>query len=270
MDRALVRRSPRGFSRFRKGEGHVPRSIVITAFMTVLAVQPALGQERTHRWQDGMCDYTVRFDARRVDPGAVASTAELLSSEQGGVPIAPYVESPNGLARLDPSAFEAECAAKAARVRGHALLPLDGLPAFRDAMALQFDDACLFGGVKLRGYTNPSVLRRYVRASPHCDVYVDALEGKTDLTALWRKRVRDNCANNASPAACRQRHEAQGDGPNGEVWKRLYLIGFGWGNCALDHMTSNGAEGKRSDAQRPRLLKAFVKAYRVKESCEEP
>ena len=137
-------------------------------------------------------------------------------------------------------------------------------------MAAQFDDACLLGGVKLRGYADPSVLRRYRRASPHCDAFVDALEGKTDLTALWRATIRKNCADNASPAACRQRNEVQGNGPDGETWKRIYLMGFGWGNCAVNHTTFNTEEGERSTAQRERLFKALVKTYRVKESCEEP
>ena len=238
--------------------------------MPALLTVPALAQTRTHRWQDGLCTYTIRYEARTVDPKAVAGTAELLNTEQGGVPIASYADSPRDVPRLDPAGFEADCAAKAARLRAHALLPLDGLPAFRESMAQQFDDACLLGGVKLRGYADPSVLRRYRRASPHCDTFVDALEGKTDLTALWRATIRQNCADNASPAACRQRNEAEGNGPDGAAWKRLYLMSFGWGNCAIRHTSFNTEEGTRATAQRERLFKAFVKAYRVRESCEEP
>lgn len=242
--------------------------LVVCAFAIVAG--SATAQTKTRKWTDGMCESTVRYDPRKVDDTAMAGTIEVLKSEEGGAPVLPFVATPADVAKIDPEAFARSCAAQATRMRGHALLPVADLAALRQERARQIDDACAFNDAYAKGYRNPSALRAYAPASPHCDAFIDALEGKSDLTTVWRKRIAENCANNASPSICRQRHETAGAGPDGEAYKRLYLVGFGWGNCATSHTAFNGESARRRDAMMEKVGKAFRKAYRVKEECEEP
>lgn len=235
-----------------------------------LTAMPAAAQTKTHKWQDALCANTVRYDPRKVDQKALVSTAEILNSEQDVVPLPPFVGTLQDIAKNDPESFAKGCAAQAARMRALTLLPIDGIEAYRQERARQIDDACAFGTAHAKGYREPSALRAYAPASPHCDAFVDAMEGKTDLTAFWRKRVVENCANNASPAACRQRYETLGGGPDGEAQKRLYLVGFGWGNCATNHTAFNGESAKRGQAMREKVDKVFRRTYRVKQQCDEP
>ena len=248
----------------------MPRPLLILlALALVPSVTPAAALMKTHKWQDEICENTLRYDPQKIDEKALLGTIEVLGRESGAVPLLPFVDTPAAIAKIDPAAFATECAAQASRMRAHPLLPLDGLDAFRQERVRQIEDACAFGSAYARGYRDAAALRSYRPASPHCDAYIDALEGKTDLTALWRKRIAENCADNASPASCRQRYEAQGEKPDGEAWKRLYLTGFGWGNCATNHTGFN--EGaKRRDALWEKLSKAFRRAYKVRQVCDEP
>lgn len=233
------------------------------------SVLPASAQQRTYKWIDGMCESTIRYDSRKVDRAAVESTAELLNSERT-VPLVGFVETPADVAKIDPEAFARDCAATVARMRAHKLLPIEGIEAFRQLRLRELEDSCAFGTAYAKGYRDPSALRAYTPASPHCDRFIDALEGKADLTAAWRKQIADGCQDNASPAACRRRYEERGEKPDGDAWKRIYLIGFGWNNCALRHSAFSADDTSSRDSTLEKLSKSFRRSYKVKQVCEEP
>lgn len=243
----------------------------LLAFALLLAAaQPAAAQMKTYKWEDNLCTNTVRYDPRKVDLKALEGTVEILDADRAHAPVLPFVETPADIAKIDLDAFSRTCAARAARLRALRLLPLEGIEEFRQERARQIDDACVFGLAYGRGYRDPSALRSYARASPHCDRFVDALEGKGDMTALWRKQIAEGCVNNASPAACRRRYEDRGNGRDGEAWKRHYLTSFGWNNCATEYTAFNGEGATRRNAMMEKLAKAFTRAHRVRQTCGEP
>ncbi|TDR89772.1 hypothetical protein [Enterovirga rhinocerotis] len=247
--------------------------VLIRVLVTLLALSAPLAeaaaQTKTYRWEDGLCRHSVRYDPRKVDEQALKSTAEILNTEQG-VPIAMSPLTPADAEKLDPAGFETQCAATAARMRAHRLLPLPGIEEYRTERARQIDDACAFGSAQLRSHRDPSALRRYAPAAGRCDRFVDALEGRADLTATWRARITETCARNVDPASCRKRREDEGARPDGEARKRLYLVSFGWGNCATEFAAFNGEGAKRRQAMEEKLTRAFKKAYGVRETCDEP
>lgn len=244
--------------------------ILLAVLAFAVSAAGAHAQTTTYRWEDGLCTRTVRYDPRKVDEEALKSTAEILNIEQGSVPIAIGPVTPADAAKLDPTTFETKCAATAARMRAHRLLPVPGLEEYRTERARQIDDACAFGSAQLRAHRDPSALRRYGPAAGHCDRFVDALEGKADLTDVWRRRLAETCARNSDPAACRKRHEADAALADGEVRKRIYLVGFGWGNCATQYTAFNGAGARKREAMEDRVSRAFKTTYRVRETCDQP
>ena len=131
-------------------------------------------------------------------------------------------------------------------------------------------DACAFGLALLRGYSDPKALRTYTPASPLCDRFVDALEGKSDLNSAWKRAVDEGCADNASPQRCRARYEAEAARPDGAAYKRLYLTIYGWNNCAHKSIAYNTDAGTTArKALQAKLSKAFARTYRAKFVCEE-
>lgn len=246
------------------------KDLLLASCVVAALTASAEAQTKTRKWTDGMCETTVRYDSRKVDDKAMAGTIEVFKTEEGGAPILPFVSTPADIAKIDPEAFARECASLASRMRGHAVLPVEGLEALRQLRVKEIEDGCAFGSAYAKGYRDPSALRAYGSASPHCDVFIDALEGKTDLTTTWRKRVVEGCADNASPARCRQRYEATESEPDAEAHKRLYLVSFGWGNCATGHRGFDDADSKRRDELLDKVRKAFRKTYRAREVCEQP
>ena len=246
------------------------KSLLLAVCALAMMADTASAQTKTRKWIDGMCESTVRYDSRKVDDKAMAGTIAVITAEEGGAPVLPFVSTPADIAKIDPEAFAKDCTGQGTKMRGHALLPVKDLETLRQERARNIDDSCALNTAYAKGYRDPSALRAYAPASPHCDVFIDALEGKSDLTAVWRKRIAERCADNVSPSACRQRYETAAAGPDGDAHKRLYLVGFGWGNCAIDHSAFNDKDIKRRDALMERVGKAFRKAYRVKEVCEQP
>lgn len=242
---------------------------IIALLMAASAAAPAMAETRTLRWESGLCRASLRFDPAKVDPHALQNTVDLLKIDQRQLaPIALGPHSPADLAKLQPAKFEQECAAAMTRLRDSTLLPIDGFEAYRSGRMAEVEDTCRFGSVLLRGHTTSSTFRQYEPAAGHCDLYIDALEGKRDIMDVWRKRIVEQCADNADPAACRERARADGAKPDGTTWIRIYVAAFGWNNCAVHYTANNSPAAKRLDAQRAKLAKTFDRLYKVKEVCD--
>ncbi len=244
------------------------RMTYLAGLALVFAAQAAVAAERTERWEDGLCRGALRFDPSRTDPDAVRDTVHLVKGEEAqSVPLPAHVAAPKDLAKARPGAFEAGCSAALGRVRSARLLPLEGLEAYRKARADQVEDACLFGEALLRGYADPSALRSYAPAAKACGRFVDALEGKSDIKAAWRELVATTCARNADPARCRRTRGEEAKGPDGPARMRLFVVGFGWNNCATGFAAFNGSARARVDALREAASKRVDAAFRVSEEC---
>lgn len=245
------------------------RRAVHLAGLLFLLSSPAPAAEVAERWEDGLCRGTLRHDPSRTDAAAVRDTVRLVKgAEAQSVPLPRHVATPRDLAKVRPGAFEAECSAALGKVRSARLLPLQGMEALRQARAAQVEDACQFGEALVRGYADPSALRSYAPAAKACGRYVDALEGKADLAATWHGLVGETCARNADPARCRKDREAEAAAPDGADRMRLFVLGFGWNNCATKLASFNGAGQARVDALREAVSKRLDAAYRVTEECD--
>jgi hypothetical protein len=56
------------------------------------------------------------------------------------------------------------------------------------------------------------------------------MEGKTDLAAVFRDTVKENCQRNGSPAQCVQQRFAEAQQAAGDEGMRLYLTTYTWSN----------------------------------------
>lgn len=244
-------------------------SLLLGCLAAVVLSAPADAQMKTFTWVDGMCNGTLRYDPKQLDVKALDATAKILSSD-ATIPIPPQIATPADVAKIDIAPFERECAGELDMLR-HATLPIDGIEEYRALRVRHVQDACAFGRALLRGYSDPKALRTYTPASPVCDRFVDALEGKSDFNAAWKRAVDTDCANNASPQRCKARYEAEAARPDGAAHKRLYLTMYGWNNCATNFIAYNTDAGTTArQAMQAKLSKAFVRTYRAKFVCEKP
>lgn len=245
------------------------KSLLLGFLVAAVLSAPANAQMKTFTWVDGMCDGTLRYDPKKLDVKALDATTKILSSD-AAIPIPPHIATPADVAKIDIVPFERECAGELDKLR-QTTLPIDGIEEYRALRVRHVQDACAFGVALLRGYSDPKALRTYTPASPLCDRFVDALEGKSDLDSAWKRLVDEGCADNASPQRCKARYEAEAARPDGAAHKRLYLIAFGWNNCAINSIAYNIDAGTTArQALRAKLSKAFVRTYRAKFVCEKP
>lgn len=244
-------------------------SLLLGCLPAVLLSAPADAQMKTFTWIDGMCNGTLRYDPKKLDRKDLDATTKMLSSDTS-IPIPPYIATPADVAKIDTASFGRECAGELDKLR-QATLPIDGIEEYRAVRVRHVQDACAFGLALLRGYSDPKALRTYTPASPLCDRFVDALEGKSDFNSAWKRAVDEGCANNASPQRCKARYETEAARPDGAAHKRLYLTTFGWNNCATNFIAYNtDAATTARQAMQAKLSKAFVRTYRAKLVCEKP
>jgi hypothetical protein len=224
--------------------------------------------ERTMSWESG-CRFTVRFDPAKQDETRLRNTVHLLfgPSDFDAPGTTPAFE-PKSVAALDPDKVERACKAAldvAARLE---FIALPGVEDYRRARMAELKDGCDFDLAQTRGFKTPSSLRDYQPAAA-CARFVDALEGKTDLQQLFRQTVEKGCADNASPQACSARYLAEVQKADGKERMRIYLVNFGWTNCAVNYNLRN-TDAKKMESMRSALEAQFRRMFKVKQDkCEE-
>jgi hypothetical protein len=242
------------------GRFSMPHIILLALATVILAVAPALGAERTIKWDDDTCTHSTRFDPKKVDATRLRSTVNFLFLREDIV-LPPAAFAPQDLPNLDIGRYQAQCEKAIRDVTELKLIDLPGMEDYRQIRLEQHRDVCAYGTALIRGLReSPAHLRQYTPAAASCSSFVDALEGKTDLDTEWRALVRANCRNNASPQACERRHFDEGARPDGDLWKRIYVAGYAWSNCAVS--------GK---AMQDALQKRFRQQFRTRKlKCDEP
>jgi hypothetical protein len=237
----------------------------ITLAVSLIACSPASGEQMS--WDDQTCSNKITFDARKIDRGALKGTIDALFKELPHVPTGLF-QTQEEAARADVGKLQRECSEAIERQKGLKLLPLQGLESFRSALVQDTQDSCEFHLATMRAIKDGAALRDYKPALPACSEYVDALDGKTDLDAIWAKTVEASCRQNASPAACQNRDRAEAQKPDGLERKRLLVLNFGWNNCAVGFMRMNALSDARN-RMRDAIAKKLKAQFKVRRQCQE-
>ncbi|MGJ5092733.1 hypothetical protein ACQR18_11705 [Bradyrhizobium oligotrophicum] len=233
-----------------------------------LAAASANAAERTMSWDSG-CRFTVRYDPAKYDETRLRNTTRLLfgPSDFESPGTLPAFE-PTAVAALDPDKIDRTCKAALDAAARLEFIALPGVDDYRRARVAELKDSCDFELAQTRGFKTPSALRDYQPAAA-CARFVDAIEGKTDLQQMFRQTVAQGCANNASPQACNARYSAEAQKVDGQERMRIYLVNFGWTNCAVNYNLRNTG-AKKMEAMRSALETQFRKMFKVKQDkCEE-
>jgi hypothetical protein len=234
----------------------------------VLAGDPSIAAKRTITWDDEMCSNSLEFDDTKYDETALRNTVGLLF---GTAPVeAPPIESVfklEDVAKLDPDRLQAACTDALARTEQARFLALPELKAYWASKVEAIRDQCAFEIAKVRAYREQAAALREYRPAAACSRYVDALEGKVDLAQTWRDTIAENCRKNADPSGCSRRNLANGSGPNGPEWIRIYVMEFGWNNCAVKYLKINTV---KTEGLRTTLQQRFKRLFKIKkQGCDE-
>jgi hypothetical protein len=215
-------------------------------------------------WEDEICENTIAYDATRIDEEALRNTVNLLfgRSEIRPPSTTVFLFSPQDAARADLAKLEAECAEIQRVGRILKLLPLRGIEEYRAFLLDDAQDLCEKTAASIRGLKDPTALRDYKPALAACSSYIDALEGRIDFDQVWSEIVEANCQRNAQPSACKKHRYDEAQKPDGSEWKRLFVLGFGWSNCAGRFIRVNALRPRRA-AMQAMLEKQFKNQFKI-------
>jgi hypothetical protein len=215
-------------------------------------------------WEDEICNNTITYDATRVDEESLRNTVNLLFGRSKIGPPSPIVIpfTPQEAARVDLAKLEAECSEIQHGGRTLKLLPLRGIEEYRAFLLDDAQDLCEKTATTIRGLNDPTALRDYKPALAACSIYIDALEGRIDFDRVWSETVEANCQRNAQPPECKKRRYDEAQKPDGPEWKRLFVLGFGWHNCAVRFIRVNALRPRRA-AMQAMLEKQFKNQFKI-------
>jgi hypothetical protein len=247
------------------------RALSFALLLMVTASNAAFAKQVKFGWIQEMCDYSIRYDDKKVNAQELRDTTYLIYEAYSLLFVSSgFVSELGDIEKLDLPGLRKQCAEKREKLQGLKLLDFAGrkkdLEAMRTALLARQDAICGFEDILTRGYKTPSALREF-KLAPQCEKYVTAVEDDTKVEAAWRTFVPELCANNASTEDCTKRELKKATLPDPKSHMRITLTGYAWNNCAIP------AVWEGSEAQQEKLRElalAFQKHFKAKEVCEEP
>jgi hypothetical protein len=245
--------------------GAISRVTKLLAAMSLLMVlgigSRAAAAEKTLSWWYDECDYSVSFDPAQHDEALLRNTVHLLYGPPDfKAPLLGLPFNPQSIDRLSLDHTSRECRSAVDVANRLEFVALTGIDDYRRALIAQIEDTCQFETVEIRSFRDPSALREYGRAAA-CAPFVDALEGKSDVMAVFRQTLDQRCGG-AESAQCAERELSRSHKADGMDWVRLYLTKVGWNTCASE-FTSRNTDGKRLEQMRAELEEQFRRTFNV-------
>jgi hypothetical protein len=220
--------------------------------LAVLFATAAPAAEKTLSWYDeSACTSTIRFDPAKYDEARMKDTVKLLYESDLDLP--------------DPRSENADQVCKdlletAGRLK---FIPLKGIEDYQRVKIAELNDGCEFGSALVRGLKDPSALRDYRPAATACSRFTDALEGKSDITTIFRETVNRNCSKvPLIQKQCVSEALAGAQKADGKEQVRSYVVNFGWSECAASFM-SGKVDRKKLDQMRADLDKQFRRTFKI-------
>lgn len=239
------------------------------AFFTVVGLsivstcRPSYSAQRIFSWENAEgCQFYIRFDSKKQDQRRIENTVDFIFTG--------YVFNlPSEDVGLAPGAQNAEryaeaCEHQVGEVASRPVIDLPGIEEYRKIKQDQLTDMCHFEQVIKRAKVgNAAALRDYEPSAAHCARFVDALEGKIDITAVWHDVVNSNCREATRPDACRAAWLERETPPDASERVRRDVLDYGWRNCSATYLRANET-GAQAEAKRAKLETELRTRFRIR------
>src|SRR5271154_2582651 len=167
---------------------------------SILSSEMAVAAEKFYSFSDYACDYSFRYDPAKYPKDQVDNTVKLIFSLAAFPDLMPALkEAPDAYINFDFAKYNQVCTNSVTSMAQLKFIQLPGIEDYRRMFIEQAKDLCEFTNVEMHGFTNPGVLRDYEPAAKACSVFVDALEGGTDLKIFYRHAAEAQCREIGSP-----------------------------------------------------------------------
>jgi len=247
---------------------------VMKSFHPILVVVLAMsfssashGAQQALRWQDGaLCEFETKFDPTKYDEESLRNTVNVIFGDGVYESKSPQIEidEKGGRLRTDTAGYERTCELTKEKATNLRVIALPGIEEYRRLRLEELDDSCWFGSVESRAASGePSALREYTPSAATCSRFIDALEGKTDLRAVWLEVINSTCQKVLAPRdKCRADALKKESGPNAGQHIQMGVLEFGWGNCSVPYLKTSDLQ--KGESMRKALEKTFRRRFKVK------
>jgi hypothetical protein len=236
------------------------------ALLALLISSASYGAQKTIRWENGaQCEFETRFDPAKVDEERLRNTIEVIFGD--GFYKRPTLETaligPGGSLVSNTEEYRQACEREKERVEDLAVLDIPGIEDYRKLSLEEFEETCRFHVIEGRAASgDPAALRDFTPSAAKCSPFIDALEGKTDIRAVWRDMVEAQCRENGSPEKCKAALFSAESRPNAKDAIRLQVLTYGWINCSTSYLKTS--DESRDVAILAALQKSFRRRFKVK------
>jgi hypothetical protein len=236
------------------------------AVLALLISSAAYGAQKAIRWKNGaMCEFETRFDPAKVDEERLRNTVEVIFGDgfyrQPSSVIT--LTGPGGHLTTNAAEYEQACQREKQKVANLPVIDLPGFENFRKWSLEELADFCRFDTLEGRAALgDPAALREFTPSAPKCSPFIDALEGKTDIRAVWRNMIGSVCQSFSEPAECRANFLKAESKPSPEDAIKLDVLAFGWRACSTGYLKANDL--RLRDSMLAALKKSFRRRFKVK------
>ncbi len=239
---------------------------IYPAVLALLISNSADGAQRKITWEDGMfCRFEIKFDPTKDDEEKLRNTINVVFLDGFYKKDFPDIalDHLGGHLVSNPEKYRQACELTKDKATNLRVIDLPGIEDYRRLKLEQLEDWCTFNTLEsMAASGNPSALHEYTPAAERCSPFIDALEGKTNIHAVWRDMINSQCANNSRPEICRASSFSAENGPNPEERMKLDVLTFGWQNCSTRYLKINNEQ--EAETMRAQLEKSFRRRFKVK------
>jgi hypothetical protein len=241
--------------------GYFYRTVLVLLISTA-----SYGAQKAMRWEDGaMCEFETRFDPAKIDEEKLRNTVEIIFGDgfyrQPTLVIT--LTGPGGHLTSNTAEYQQACQREREKVANLPVIDLPGLENFRKWSLDALEDFCRFDILKARAALgDAAALREFTPSAPKCSPFLDALEGKTDIRAVWRNMIDSVCQSFSDPNECRANFRKAESKPSPEDAIKYDVLMFGWNNCSTEYLKANDLHLR--DSMLAAIKKNFHQRFKVK------
>lgn len=231
----------------------------------LLISNSSYGAQATMTWEDGaLCQFELKFDPTKYDRERLKNTIDAAYGDDFfSIPSPAMAIDRDGRITSQITEFQQACDRKRDAVANLPLLELPGAEEARKLSLEQLEETCRFDVLEARAALgDPAALRQFAPSAAQCSSYIDALEGKTDLRAVWRNMVESRCRDNSRPDVCKANFFSAETRPNAEARIKADVLTYGWGNCTTRYLKT--ADVQKESSIRAKLEKGLRRLFKIK------
>lgn len=236
--------------------------VCMVGTVAILTCEVSYAAQKTIEWLDDLqCSLSITFDPRKVDEQRLRNTIDMVFTGHAFPDVLPDIPiRPTSPVKEQIDLLQQRCDAAFRRISDLPVVDMPGIEAYRKLRLEALDDTCRFGLIKIRGaYEDAAALRSYSPSATKCSRFIDALEGKVDIMAVWHDLVNAACANTPKPGFCLSAQE------NGETDRiRHDVLTYGWTRCSVRYLKTSDI--KQSEKLRAGLQREFRRRFRISRS----